>query len=236
VFPGMTGQGQACQEGRPGAGEAPAGPAWFRREFYSCLWRRGDAPAEPADAVLTAPGPVASLPYLSPEPAFRRGHGMICQGLAEGRVDAEALRDLLVAARPRDWPPVFAVDASAYRRPAAQASPGREWHPHSCAGHHGRRRRRSRGPDADGGRDGDAVVAGWAFQWLAQLSFEGGSWTAPQDMTRAGVRDDATAKAARMIIAHAARLRGRGEPHPAVRARRRLRRGAADPGAARAPR
>jgi hypothetical protein len=35
------------------------------------------------DAVLAA-GPVPSLPYLSLEPAFRRSHGMVCQGLAEG--------------------------------------------------------------------------------------------------------------------------------------------------------
>ena len=55
------------------------------------------------------------------------------------------------------------------------------------------------------------MVAGWAFQWLAQLSFAPDSWTAPQDMVRVGVRDDATAKAAAMIIAHAARLRAAGE-------------------------
>ena len=47
------------------------------------------------DAV-TAAGRVPSLPRLSLDPAFRRGHGMICQGLAGGRVDEEALRDLLV--------------------------------------------------------------------------------------------------------------------------------------------
>jgi hypothetical protein len=206
----MTGQQQLCQEGWPGAGEALEELAWFRRGFYRCLWRRPDALFELAGATLTAPR-AGSLPYLSLEPAFRRGHGMIYQALAEGRVDEEALRDLLVAARPRDWPLVFAVDASTYPRPAAETSPGREWHPHSCAGHHGRRRRGSRGRDGDGGRDRDAVVAGWAFQWLAQLSFTPDSWTAPQDMVRAGVRDDATAKAARMIIAHSGRLRAAGE-------------------------
>jgi hypothetical protein len=35
--------------------------ARFRRELYWCLWRRPDALFEVADAVLTAPGPVASL-------------------------------------------------------------------------------------------------------------------------------------------------------------------------------
>jgi hypothetical protein len=212
VFSSMTGRGQGCQEGRAGAGEALAGLARFRQEFYGCLWRRGDALCELADAVLTAPA-AGTLPYLSLEPGFGRGHGMIYQALAEGRIDEERLRDLLVRWRPRDWPLVFAVDASAYPRPAAETSPGREWHPHSCKGHHGRRRR-SRAGGGGGrreGREGDAVVAGWAFQWLAQLSFAPGSWTAPQDMTRVGVRDDATAKAAEMIIAHSARLRADGE-------------------------
>jgi hypothetical protein len=115
-----------------------------------------DALFELADAVLAAPGPVASLPYLTLEPAFRRGHGMTCQALADGGIDEEAVRDLLVAARPRDWPLVFAIDASTYPRPEAECSPEREFHHHSCAGFH----------SGDG-----AAIAGWAFQWLAQLSF-----------------------------------------------------------------
>jgi hypothetical protein len=121
---------------------------------------------------------------------------MVYQGLAEGRIDEEALRDLLVACRPRDWPLVFAVDTSTYPRPWAAASPGREWHHHSCPGSHG----------GDG-----AAVPGWAFQWLGQLSFTPDSWTAPQDQVRAGAGDDATRQAAAQIIAHAARLRADGE-------------------------
>ena len=101
----MRGREQPCQEGWPGAGKALAGLAGFRRGFYGCLWRCPDALFEAAQAVLTAPGPVASLPYLSLEPGFRRGHGMIYQALAEGGIDEEALRDLLVWVRPRDWPP-----------------------------------------------------------------------------------------------------------------------------------
>jgi hypothetical protein len=44
--------------------------------------------------------PAVWLPYLSVEPVFRRGHGMVYQALAEDGIDEEALRDLLVAARP----------------------------------------------------------------------------------------------------------------------------------------
>jgi hypothetical protein len=182
-------------QGQAGSGNGVGELTRFRQQVYRCLWRCPDALFEVMDAVLTA-GPVPSLPYLSLEPGFRRGHGMIYQGLAEGRIGGEALRDLLVAWRPRDWPLVFAVDASTYPRPWADTSPGREWHHHSCPGSHG---------------DDGAAIAGWAFQWLAQLSFTPDSWTAPQDQVRVGAGDDATRQAAAQIIAHAARLRADGE-------------------------
>jgi hypothetical protein len=189
-------------------GDALGRLARFRQEFYRCLWRRGDALCELADAVLTAPR-AGTLPYLSLEPAFRRSHGMVYQGLAGGRVDEEALRDLLVAVRPRDWPLVFAIDASTYPRPWAATSPGREWHHHCCPGHHGRHAGHREEAGRGGGEDG--VVAGWSFQWLAQLSFAPDSWTAPQDQVRVGSGPDATRQAAQQITAHSARLRAGGE-------------------------
>jgi hypothetical protein len=192
----MRWQKQSCQQDGPAGRDALADLAGFRRGLYRCLWRRPDVLFETADAVLTAPGPAGSLPYLSLEPGFRRGHGMVYQGLAKGRIDEEPLRDLLVRTRPRDWPAVFAIDASTYPRPWAETSPDREWHHHSCPGSHG--------------RDG-AAVAGWAFQWLSQLSFSPDSWTAPQDQVRAGAGDDADRKAAEQVIAHSARLRADGE-------------------------
>ena len=183
---------ELCQQAD---GDALQELARFRQGLFWCLWRRPDALFELADAVLTA-GRAGSLPYLSLEPAFRRGHGMIYQALGEGGIDERALRDLLVAVRPQGWPLVFAIDASTYPRPEAETSPGREWHHHSCPGSHG----------SDG-----AAVAGWAFQWLAQLSFAADSWTAPQDQVRVGAGDDATRRAAAQIVAHAARLRAAGE-------------------------
>jgi hypothetical protein len=186
----MACQRRGCQD-VGGAGGAVAGLARFRRELYSCLGRRGDALFELGDAVLTAV-PGRALPSLSLEPVFRRGHGMVYQGLAEGRIGEERLRDLLVASRPRGWPLVFAVDVSAYPRPEAGTSPGRAFH--HVAGPHGR----------------DAAVAGWAFQWLAQLNFEPDSWTAPQDQVRVPA-GKGTAEAAAQIRVHAARLRADGE-------------------------
>jgi hypothetical protein len=192
VASSMACGGNRCQEA---GGDALARLARFRREFYWCLWRRPDALLELADAVLTAPR-AGTLPYLSLEPCFRRGHGMIYQALAGGGIDEEALRDLLVAVRPRDWQPVFAIDAPAYPRPEAATSPDREFHHHSCPGSHG----------TDG-----AAIAGWAFQWLFQVSFAHDSRTAPQDQVRAGAGGDATRQAAAQIIAHSARLRAAGE-------------------------
>jgi hypothetical protein len=117
---------------------------------------------------------------------------MIYQGLAEGRISEDALRDVLAAARPADWPLAFAVDGSTWARPEAVTSPGRAFHHH--AGPHGR----------------DGAVAGWSFQWLAQLSFAADSWTAPQDAVRVET-GRGTREAAAQIRAHAARLRAGGE-------------------------
>lgn len=183
---------RSCQDA---CGHSAGDLARFRRQLYRCLWKYPDVLFELTDAALTA-GRAGSLPYLSLEPAFRRGHGMVYKALAEGGADEEALRDLLVAVRPRDWPLAFAVDVPVYPRPEAGTSPGREWHHHSCQGGH---------------RNDEPVVAGWAFQWLAQLSFSPDSWTAPQDQVRVGVRDDATRHAAAQVIAHSARLRAAGE-------------------------
>jgi hypothetical protein len=187
VTSSIAGRGQLCEQ----AEGAVAGLAGFREGWYGCLWRRGDALFELGDAVLTAV-PGRSLPYLSLEPVFRRGHGMIYQGLAAGRIDEEGVRDLLVAARPAGWPLVFAIDASTWPRPQAVTSPGLAYQ--HLAGKGG----------------GDGVVPGWSFQVLAQVSFEADSWTAPHDQVRVP-SGHGTKEAAGQVIAHAARLRAGGE-------------------------
>ena len=47
----------------------------FRDGLHACCPRRADALVDLADALLSVPGPVASLPHLSLEPAHRRGWG-----------------------------------------------------------------------------------------------------------------------------------------------------------------
>jgi hypothetical protein len=120
-----------------------------------------------ADAVLCAGGPVCSLPRLSLEPVFGRGHGSVYAALARGAVSGEALRDLLAAARPLSWPLVFAVDATSWPRCDAETSPGRGYYYHPSR------------PSA-----GKPIVAGWLYQQVSALNFDCDSWTWPADCRR----------------------------------------------------
>jgi hypothetical protein len=147
----------------------------FRDDFYRCFTGWGDALFELTDALLCAPGAVGSVPSLSLDPIFRRGHGSLYKGLARGEVDSEGMRQLLVESRPSDWPLVFAVDASTWERCDAETSPERGFY-HSASRHSA----------------GQPIVAGWSYQWIAQLNWSPDSWTAPVDVTRIRPRDDAT--------------------------------------------
>ena len=95
----------------------------FRAGLHQCWTSWPDAAFELTDTVLCMPSPVASVPALSLEPAFRRSHGSLYKALARGEVDDEAMRDLLVEHRPSGWPLVFAVDASTWPRCDAETSP-----------------------------------------------------------------------------------------------------------------
>jgi hypothetical protein len=147
----------------------------FRRAFHGCLSGRGDALFELTDAVLCSPTPVGSVPSLSLEPVFRRSHGSVYKALARGGIDEEALRQVLVDARPPDWPLVFAVDASTWDRCDAETSPERGFH-YSASKHSA----------------GRPIVAGWSYQWITQLDWAPDSWTAPLDAMRIPPSADAT--------------------------------------------
>ncbi len=139
----------------------------FRRGLRTCLRRWGDTLFELGDAVLCSPGPVTSVPALSLEAVFRRGHGSLYRALEEGIIDTAALGELAIRHRPADWPDVFAVDASTWDRCDAETSPERGFY-HSASKHSA----------------GQPIVAGWSYQWIAQLSFTPDSWTAPVDVAR----------------------------------------------------
>jgi len=160
----------------------------FRSELHACYTRRADALFELGDALLCAPT-IASLPHLSLEPVHRRGWGSSYAALACGRIDAERLRDLLANSLPPADPLVFAVDVTTWPRCDAECSPARGYYYHPS--------RHSAG---------QPIIAGWAFQWIAQLSFDRDSWTAPVDAARLHPLDDTDQQAARQIRALLGRL------------------------------
>jgi DDE superfamily endonuclease len=148
--------------------EPPDALISFRRSLYECLRRRSDALFELADAILTADGTVPSPAHLSLQAPHRRGWGSLYAALDRGRIDAESLRRLL-ARHPlaESQTPIYAVDVSVWDRCDAECSPERGFYYHPS--------RHSAG---------QPIVAGWAYQFVAQLNFVRESWTAPVDVER----------------------------------------------------
>jgi hypothetical protein len=167
----------------------------FRTATSGCFTRRRDALFELGDALLTA-GPVLSPVHLSLEAVHRRGWGSLYAALAQGGVDAEALRALLARHPLAAGPPIYAVDVSVWPRCDAEASPDRGYYYHPS--------RHSAG---------QPIVAGWAYQWVAQLALTRDSWTAPLDVRRVHPAENANAVAVEQIKALLARLPA-GGPAP----------------------
>ncbi len=173
--------------------------AEFRQGFYGCLSARADALFELVDAVVCRPGRVVSLPGLSLEPEFRRGHGGLYDAVTAGRVEVARLRELLLDTVPvgRDGVVWFAGDVSNWPRPEARCSPERVVVHDKSA--------RTRG--------GDPVTSGWPFLVLAGLEWGPTSWTAPVDAVRLGPVDTLTGQTLagmRRVLAGLA-ARGRAE-------------------------
>jgi hypothetical protein len=169
----------------------------FRAELHACYTRRADALFELGDALLCAQT-LPSLPHLSLEPVCRRGWGSVYDALSSGRVEVERLRDLLVSSLPDADPLVFAVDVTTWPRCDAECSPERGFYYHPS--------RHSAG---------QPIIAGWAWQWICQLSFDRDSWTAPVDAARLHPLDDTDQQAAVRVRALLGRL-GDGGPVPLV--------------------
>ena len=170
----------------------------FRRSFYESLHRRGDALFELTDAILSTDASAPSPVHLSLQPAHRRGWGSFYAALARGRIDAEVLRDLLVChpLAGSAATPVYAVDTSVWPRCDAETSPQRGYYYHPS--------RHSAG---------QPIVAGWAYQFVAQLNFVRESWTAPVDVARVLPAQDANGVAAEQVKALLDRL-GKGRTVP----------------------
>jgi hypothetical protein len=160
----------------------------FRAELHACYTRRADALFELGDALLGTPA-ITSVAQLSLEPSHRRGWGSTYDALASGCINVDRLRDLLVASLPHAGPLVFAVDVTTWPRCDAECSPERGYYYHPS--------RHSAG---------QPIIAGWAFQWIAQLSFDRDSWTAPVDARRLHPLEDTDQTAATQIRALLGRL------------------------------
>lgn len=160
----------------------------FRARLYGSLTGWADTLFELCDAIVCSPAPVHSVPSLSLEPVFRRGHGSLYKALDRGQIDIDRLRRLLVAhlPAPGSEPRVFAVDASTWDRCDAETSPERGFY-YSASKHSA----------------GQPIVAGWNYQWIVQLMFAPDSWTAPADVTRippADTHTDATVAQIRRLV------------------------------------
>lgn len=169
----------------------------FRERFYGCLGARADASSELCDALLSArsfPSPV----HLSLEPVHRRGWGSLYAALRRGSVDEEEMKRLLAADRPggaSPHPPVYAVDVSVWSRRDAEAGPERGFYYHPS--------RHSAG---------QPIVAGWAYQWIAELGFSRNSWVAPMDARRVHPLEDANRVAVEQVSKLLDRLSSEGNP------------------------
>ena len=156
----------------------------FRRSFYECLHRRGEALFELTDAILGTDASAPSPVHLSLQPVHRRGWGSFYAALARGRIDAEVLRELLIRhpLAGSAATPVYAVDTSVWPRCDVECSPERGYYYHPS--------RHSAG---------QPIVAGWAYQFVAQLNFVRESWTAPVDVERVRPAQDANVLAAEQV-------------------------------------
>jgi hypothetical protein len=113
-----------------------------RDDLYACLYRRA-----PDGGAL--PSPV----HLSGDPAHWSGRGSLNAALSHGRLDETRLRALFACQSLPGGQPDYAVNCSVWARCDAEASPKRGYyHPsrHST---------------------GRPIVAGWNYQWLAQVGF-----------------------------------------------------------------
>jgi len=163
---------KTCQARRVSKTQGLAPLRHFRQELYDDLGLRQDSLFELVDAVLTAAGPTTLVRH-SLSPYFRRQWPSTCDALADGSLDVPAVRRLFVQSLPLPTASdreVWAVDGTAWPRPAAATSPDRTWEYRPVAG-----------------KPQKHLVAAWEYQWLVALPDAQRSWMLPLDVRRRGV-------------------------------------------------
>ncbi|WP_136625333.1 NF041680 family putative transposase [Dictyobacter kobayashii] len=138
----------------------------FRQQMYQLFTRRRDALFGLTDALLTT-GPTLSPAHLSLASSFQRGWGSVYDALVEGQIDGQSIERLLAQHLLEADEAIYAVDASVWARCDAETSPERAFY-HHLSRHSA----------------GQPIVAGWAYHWIAQVSFAHDSWTAPRKVCR----------------------------------------------------
>jgi hypothetical protein len=145
----------------------------FRSLLYGCCTGRHDALFELVmRAVDHRQRPVAGVPELGADPPARLGQHLCRVGDRPGGCLGAA--NLLARHQLAGGQPIYAVHVSIWPRWDAEASPERSFY------HHPSRH-----------SAGQPIVAGWAYQWIAQLELARNRWTAPFDARRLHPRDNA---------------------------------------------
>lgn len=146
--------------------------AAFRQRLYrGVLGRRKDSLCDLLDAVVSGAGPVTLVRHTL-SPLFRRRWASAPDALADGTLDAAACRRLVLelAPQPADEERlVWALDGTAWPRPAASTSAERTW---------------TQQPQP--GLPSSILLPGWEYQWLWQIAEAGTSWALPLDVARRG--------------------------------------------------
>ncbi len=134
--------------------------------MYQLFTRRRDALFDLTDALVST-GPTLSPAHLSLAPSFQRGWGSVYDALFDGQVDGQDVERVLAQHPLEAGEPIDAVDASVRARCDAETSPERALY------HHPSRH-----------SAGQPIGAGWAYHWIAQVSFAPDSWTSPRTIRR----------------------------------------------------
>ncbi len=146
----------------------------FRQALYGQVFtRQRDAQFELLDALLLSP-PLLSFPALSQSPVFHRAWPSAYAALEQGRQENPALQRLLQGQLPPDQPLVFALDSTAWPRPAAPTLPDRQY-VHSPTG----------------AVLAESIVVGQPYSLLAWVPGSGDSWALPLDVRRIPSSSDA---------------------------------------------
>jgi DDE family transposase len=176
----------------------------FRQALYDNLGLRQDSLFELVDAALTA-SHRSTLVRLSLTAAFRRRWASTCDALADGSIDAPALRTAFARELPEteeatlERRAVWAIDGTHWPRPAARASAHRTWEYRPLPGW----------PQT-------GVVPAWAYQWLVAVPEVSGSWVLPLDVQRRGPTAKSATTVALEQIADVRTAQPAGTPRPVV--------------------